>query len=147
MPINWVIYILFTLGFVYFCGYLSSLSELFFFGLTTLWFISLGMACYVWLNDSYMKYFQTLLIAIGFGTVSLVGFLIFTNLEEYLLILVYVLVILMASFIGYSIRKNLKWNLWEYDEEDPVSGSVRIWMEKVIGVFRIGEMFGKMFKK
>lgn len=83
----------------------------------------------------------------GFGTISLIAFIIFENLEEFKLILVFVLVILMASFIGHSIRKNLKWNVWEYDEEDPVSGSVRIWMEKVIGIFRIGEMFGKMFKK
>lgn len=61
--------------------------------------------------------------------------------------MVYVLVVLMASFISYSIRKNLKWNLWEYDEEDPVSGAVRIWMEKCFGFIRIGELFGNMFKK
>ena len=88
-----------------------------------------------------------MLVALGFGMISLVAFVIFEDMQVYLLVLVFVLVILMASFIGYSIRKNLKWNIWEYDEEDPVSGSIRLWMEKLIGVFRIGEMFGKMFKK
>lgn len=53
----------------------------------------------------------------------------------------------MASFISYSVRKNLKWNLWEYKDEDPVSGAVRIWMEKIFGFLRVGELFGKTFKK
>lgn len=56
LPINWVIYILFTLCFTYVCGYLSSLSKLFFFGLLTLCIVSFGITTYVWLNDSYIKY-------------------------------------------------------------------------------------------
>lgn len=64
------------------------------------------------------------MIVLGFGLISLVSFIIFEEMEVFELILVFVFVVLIASLISYSVRKNLKWNLWEHEDEDPVSGSV-----------------------
>ena len=80
-PINWVLYILFTISFAYFCGFVSAWddSRLFYFGLWLLTAISIGLAIYAFCSNYYMENISTLLVVLGSAGAVLVAFITFTD--------------------------------------------------------------------
>ena len=148
-PINWALYILFTISFAYLCGFLSCWddSRLFYYALWLLTAIAIGLAFYSFCSNYYMENITTLMVALGSAGVVLVGFLTFTDYSVFKLILIFVPVVIFGVYLAYDLRTTVRNSLFDHDEEDPVSGAVRIWIETVLVFCRFGELVGKMFHK
>ena len=88
-----------------------------------------------------------MLIVLGAGLIVLIGFICFSEISIFLLILVFVPIVVFGIYLAYDIRTSVRTSLFDSKEEDPVSGAVRIWIETVLVFCRFGELTGKMFKK
>lgn len=132
-----------------FCGYATCADKtlLFYYGLWLLTAIALGLAIYAFCNDYYMDIFTTMIVVVGVSLVVLIAFIICTDVDIFLLTLVTIPIIVFGCFLAYDMRTNVRSSLFDHDEEDPVSGAVRIWIESVLVFCRFGELVGKMFTK
>ena len=140
---------MFTLCFAHLCAFLScwDSSRLFYYALWVLTVITIALTLYVFLNDTYIDNFTTMLVVIGSGLLVLVGFIVFTEITIFKLILVFVPVVVFGIYLAYDVRTSVRNNIFDSEEEDPVSGAVRIWIETALVFCRLGEMVGKMFHK
>ncbi len=148
-PINWVVYILFTLAFMHLCAFLSCWdhTRLFYYGLWLLTAITIGLFLYAYCSTYYMETIPTMLVAFGSSALVLVAFIVFTDMNVFLLILVFVPVAVFGVYLAYDIRTSVRNNLFDSEDEDPVSGAVRIWIETILVFCRLGELVGGMFRK
>lgn len=148
-PINWVIYLLFTITFAYFWSFLCCLdnSRLLYLALWLLTAIAVGFAFYALCATYYMQTTESTLVVLGSSIPVLLAFLAFTQMSSFLLILVYIVVVIFGVYLALDLRTMLKHNLFDTNEEDSVSGAVRIWLESVLVFCRLGELTGSMFYK
>ena len=148
-PINWALYILFTIFFAYLCGFLSAWdkSRLFYYALWLLTAIAVGLAAYAFCSNYYMENITTLMVVVGSAGAVLVAFITFTDYKVFELIIVFVPIVIFGVYLAYDLRTTVRNSLFDHDEEDPVSGAVRIWIETVLVFCRFGELIGKMFHK
>ena len=148
-PINWVVYIIFTLAFAHLCAFLSCWDEtrLFYYGLWVLTAITFALAVYAFCSNYYMETIPTILIVFASASLVLVGFIVFTEMSVFLLILVFVPVAVFGVYLAYDTRRSVRNSLFDTEDEDPVSGAVRIWIETVLVFCRLGELVGNMFHK
>jgi len=147
-PINWVIYLLFTLSFAHFACFLNTLdiSNLLYFALWVLTVIIVGFALYSLLALSYIPIGESFLISFGLGTLVLIAFIAFTNFSLYLLILVAVGTVILGFYYAYGLRTATRFSNFDDSEEDPVTGAVRFWLDGALVGCRFFEMFGRSFK-
>lgn len=147
-PINWVIYVLFTLAFAHFACFLNTLdySQLLYFALWVLTVIICGFAVYSVCSSSYIPIIESFLIAFGLGTLVLIAFIVFTGYSLYLLILVAVATAILGFYYAFSLRTATRFSNFDNFEEDPVSGAVRFWIDGALVGCRFFEMFGRSFK-
>ena len=94
-----------------------------------------------------MDNITTLLVVLASGGVVLVWFLVFSDLSVFKLIIVFVPVMIFGVYLAYDIRTTVRNSIFDHDEEDPVSGAVRIWVESFLVFCRLGELIGRMFHK
>ena len=120
---------------------------LFYYSLWLLTIITIGLFLYAFCSNYYMENLTTLLVVLGTSSLVLVGFIAFTNIKIIYLILIFVPVVVIGIYLAYDTRTCVRNNLFEHDNEDPVSGAVRIWVESVLVFCRAGELTGKMFHK
>ena len=148
-PINWAIYLLFTLAFAHLWAFLCCLdsSRYLYFALWLLTAISVGFALYSISATYYMQATESALVVLGSALPVLLAFLAFTELDFFILILVFIPVVIFGVYLALDLRTMLKHNLYETHEEDAVAGAVRIWIESVLVFCRFGELVGSMFYK
>lgn len=148
-PAAWGIYGLFVICLAAFSGWAvcADQTRLVYYGLWLLTAIACALAVYGFLHDYYMDMFTTLLVVSGASLAVLVGFIICTDINVFLLIVVTVPMIVFGCYLAYDMRTNVRSNIFDHDEENPVGGAVRIWMESVLVFCRFGEMVGNMFTK
>lgn len=148
-PINWAIYGLFTLAFAHFWAYLCCLdaSRLLYFALWLLTIVSVGFALYSLTATYYMQTTESTLVVLGSSIPVLMAFLAFTEMDFFLLILVFITVSIFGIYLAFDLRTMLKKNLYDTKEEDAAVGAVRIWIESVLVFCRLGELIGSMFYK
>lgn len=148
-PVSWGVYIAFTICFALFCGYVvcADSTRLTYFTLWLLTVIALGLAIYAFCNDYYMDVFNTLIIVLTCALGVLIGFIICSDLDIFLMILITVPIVVFGVYLAYDMRTNVRSSLFDHEEEDPISGAVRIWIETVLVFCRFGELVGKMFTK
>ncbi len=148
-PINWAIYFLFTLAFAHFWAFLCCLdnSRLLYFALWLLTAISVGFALYAVSATYYMQTTESALVVLCSSLPVMLAFLAFTEMDFFLLILVYICVVIFGVYLALDLRTMLKHNLYDTNEEDAVAGAVRIWIESVLVFCRLGELVGSMFYK
>ena len=148
-PVNWAVYSIFTLCFAHLCAFLSCWDEsrLFYYALWIMTVIAIALAIYAFCSNYYMENITTLLIVIGAGSLVLVSFIVFSEISVFKLILVFVPVMIFGVYLAYDLRTSVRNSLFDHDDEDPVSGAVRIWIETVLVFCRFGELTGKMFHK
>jgi len=148
-PINWAIYVLFTLAFAHFWAYLCSIdkSHFVYFALWMLTAIAVGFALYALAGTYYMQATESALVVLGSGMIVLLAFLAFTQLDFFILILVFIPVAIFGVYLALDLRTMLKHNLYETHEEDAVSGAVRVWAEGALVFCRLGELVGSAFYK
>ena len=148
-PINWAIYFLFTLAFAHLWSFLCCLdsSRYLYFALWVLTAIAVGFALYSLSATYYMQATESALVVLGCGLIVLLAFLAFTEMDFFILILVFIPVVIFGIYLALDLRTMLKHNLYETHEEDAVAGAVRIWIESVLVFCRLGELVGSMFYK
>lgn len=148
-PINWAIYFLFTLAFAHFWSFLCCLdsSRNLYFALWLLTAITVGFALYSLSATYYMQATESVLVVLGSGMIVLLAFLAFTEMDFFLLILVFIPVVIFGIYLALDLRTMLKHNLYDTNEEDAVAGAVRVWIESVLVFCRLAELVGSMFYK
>ena len=148
LPINWIIYGLFLLAFAHFICFLNTLdqSQLLYFSLWILTTIISGFALYSILSSSYIPIIESFLISFGAGTLVLIAFIVFSSYSLYLVILVAVGSVILGFYYAYGLRTATRFSNFDDNEEDPVSGAVRFWLDGALVGCRFFEMFGQSFK-
>ncbi len=146
-PINWVVYILFVLCFAHLMAFLCcwDSSRYLYFALWVFTAITVAYAGYGLVANYYMSTITSLLLALAAGGVVLTAFIVFSSLNFLWLVLVFVVVIVIAFYLAYDVRKMLRNNIYDSREEDPVSGAVRVWAEGSLVFCRLGELVGDLF--
>ena len=122
-------------------------SGLVYFSLWLLTIIAIALAIYSFCHDYYMDTFTTLVLVLGSALGVLIGFIICCELDIFLMILITVPIVVFGVYLAYDMRTNVRSSLFDQEEEDPISGAVRIWIETVLVFCRFGELIGKMFTK
>lgn len=148
-PINWVIYIVFTLAFAHLWAFLCCLesSRLLYYALWLLNSIAIGFALYTLSATYYMQTTESVLVVLGSSLPVLLAFLAFTEMNFFLLILIYIPVVIFGVYLALDLRIMLKHNIYDTNEDDAVVGALRIWIESILVFCRFGELVGSMFYK
>lgn len=145
IPISIVVYVLFTVCFMHFWGWVSLVdpSRLVYYALWLLLAIAIAYAIYAWSTSTYMNSLISILITGVAALLVFVGFLIFSEVSFLGLLLVLLGVLVFGFYINYDIRKMVRGGIQDYSREDPWSGAVRIWMESVFVFCRFIELLGR----
>lgn len=148
-PISWGIYGVFVICLAAFLGWAvcADGTRFVYFALWLLTVIAIGLALYAFCDDYYMDTFTTLIIVVGCSLAVLIAFILCSDLDIFLMIIITVPIIVFGVFLAYDMRTNVRSSLFDHDDEDPISGAVRIWIETVLVFCRFGELVGKMFTK
>lgn len=143
-PINWIIYVLFTLSFAHLAAFLDCLESkrCLYFGLWVLTAIAVAFAIYTFCVESYLHTTEAFVLAFGASSLVLVAFIVFSHLSFFYLILVYLPTSIFGMYMGYNLRSTVRHNLFLHEQDDPVSEAVRIWFESCLVFCRVGELFG-----
>lgn len=145
IPINIVVYVLFTLCFMHFASWLALIdpSYLVYYGLWLLLAISIAYAIYAWATSTYMNTMISILVTGIACLLVFVGFLIFSEVSFLGLLLVLLGAMIFGFYINYDIRKMVRGGIQDYSREDPWTGAVRIWLESVFVFCRFIELLGR----
>ena len=146
-PINWIIYILFTLAYAHCWAFFScwDSTRLVYFLLWLLTAIVIGFALYSLCATFYMMSHQAVMVVLGSSAVVFMGFLAFTQINFFLLLLVFVFAVIYGVFMSFNLRATVRLSVFDSENEDSVTGAIRIWIETELNFFRLGELVGKMF--
>lgn len=146
-PINWIIYIVFTLCYAHCWAFFSCWDPtwLVYFSLWLLTVMVIGFALYSICATYYMMSLQAGLVVFGTGAIVFMAFLACTQMSFFLLLLVFVACVVYGTYMSHNLRVTVRHSLFDSDEEDAVTGAVRIWMETELNFFRLGELVGRMF--
>lgn len=144
-PINMVIYAVFTLCFMHFVSYLCVVDDtrLVYYALWLLFAIALGFAIYAWSSTSYMNTLGSLMVVAISCLVVFICFLIFSNVNFIGLLIVLLLIMVIGFYFNYDVRRMVRGGLYEYANDDPFTGAVRIWAECVLVFCRFVELLGR----
>ena len=149
LPINWIIYGIFTLAFADLAAFLNCLdpSNLLYLSLWALTLTMSGFALYSICSSSYIPVIESFLISFGVGTLVLIAFIVFTSMKLQWLIVVSVGTAVFGFYYAYGLRTATKFSNFDEHEEDPISGAVRFWLDGLLVGCRFFEMFGQSFKE
>lgn len=145
MPINMIIYVVFTLCFMHFTSWLCLVdkSYLVYFGLWSLFAIVVGYLIYAWGTGTFMETIYSIIIVCTCAVVMYLIFLIFSQVNPFGLILVMILVMIVGFYLNYDVRRMVRGGLYDYGDDDPWTGAVKIWAEGFLVFCRFFEMLGR----
>ena len=109
--------------------------------------MAIGFALYTFCATYYMLSLQSALVVFGSGAVVFMGFLAFTQMSFFLLLLVFVATCVFGFYLAFNLRVGVRHSLFDSEQEDSVSGAVRVWIESSLVMCRLGELGGNMFTK
>ena len=144
-PLNLVVYGVFTICFMHFISYvvLVDQSRLVYYALWLLFGIALGFAIYAWSTSTYMNTLFSLMVVAVSCMIIFIVFLIFTDVNFLGLLLVLLAMLVFGFYLNYDVRRMVRSGLYEYGNDDPFSGAVRIWAEAVMVFCRFVELLGR----
>lgn len=144
LPINWLIYLLFTLAFAHLAAFLNCVEPkgVLYFGLWELTAIALAFALYGLCKKSYMSVIEVFLIVFVSAVGPLIGFIYLTNVNLFYLILVYAATGVFGVYLAANLRATVRDSIFEPQQEDPVNGAVKVWIESALVFCRVGELLG-----
>ena len=142
-PLNFVIYILFTLCFAHCVSYLvcKDTSRLVLFAVWCLFAVALGYCVYSYSTSTYMKTLFSLFVVAAMCLAVFVGFLIFSKVEFIGLLMVMLGVLVFGFYLNYDVRRMVRGGA--LGEDDPVGGAVRVWGESCMVFCRFVELLGR----
>ena len=144
-PYNLVIYSIFILCFMHFVSYLCvcDSSYLVYYCLWLLLGIALGFSLYAWSTKTYMHALFSLNAVVISSLLIFVIFLIFTEIDFLGLLLVLIVTMIIGFYLNYDVRRMIRGGLYDYGDDDPWTGAVRIWAEGVLVFCRFFELLGR----
>jgi FtsH-binding integral membrane protein len=145
MPINVIIYCIFTLALAYLSCWLALVDKylLIYFAMWVLFMIAIAYTIYSWATYTYLKSFISIIVVLAPSVLVLLGFLIFSEIRFMRLILMFVGVLIYGFYLNYDIRKMVVGGASDYGREDPWIGAVQIWVEALVVVVRVIELFAR----
>ena len=144
-PLNWIIYIVFTLSLAHLLAFLACLDPqlLAYFAIWCLTAITLGFFAYALVTTNYLQTIESIVMVFGTAAIVLFVFLVLTEISEFLLVLIYLAASLFGVYLSISVRLAVRSLVHESEEDEPVSGAVKIWVEGLLTFCRWGELFGQ----
>ena len=148
-PINWALYGIFTICFAHMCAFLTvwDTSRHFYYALWLITAISIGLALYAYLSNYYMETLISMLVVCASAGLVLLGFIAFSDHKVVWLIIIFLPVAVFGVYMAFDVRTSVRNAIFDHNDEDPVSGAVRIWVESLLVFCRFGELSGTMFHK
>ena len=130
---------------MHFVSYLCLVDDsgLLYFALWLMFVIALGFAIYSWSTNTYTGTLYSLMIVLMSSLLVFVGFLIFSEINFVGLLIVLLLVMVFGFYLNYDVRRMVKGGMYEYGNDDPFTGAVRIWAEGVMVFCRFVELLGR----
>lgn len=145
LPINIIIYVLFTLCFMHFSSWLALIDPtiLVYYALWLLLAVAIGFAIYAWSTNTSTNSIVTIMITVISALIIFVVFLIFTDVVFIGLLLVLLAVIVYGFYLNYDVRKMVTGGIADFSREDPWTGAVKIWIESLFVFCRFIELLGR----
>ena len=144
-PLSMIMYILFTLFFMYTIGYFCVLDNtyLVYYALWLITSIAVGFAIYAWAAPNGMSSMIAMIVVLFSCLLVFLMFLIFTSISFIGLSLVLLVVLIFGFYLHYDIRKMVRGGVNDYNIEDPWAGAVTIWGDGLLVFFRFFELLGR----
>jgi FtsH-binding integral membrane protein len=144
-PISLVMYVLFTLFFMYTVGYFCVLDStyLVYYALWLITAVAIGYAIYAWAAPNGMSTMIAMMVVLFSCLIIFLIFLIFTSISFIGLTLVLLVVLVFGFYLHYDVRKVIRGGVRDYNKDDPFAGAVTIWAEGLLVFFRFFELLGR----
>ena len=148
LPINWVLYFVFMFCFAHLICFINILdkSRMLYLVLWILTLVIHGFCIYYLCADDYIPVIESFCISFGLATAVLMAYIILTEHKLYLLILVAIGSATVGFYYAYGLRTATRFSVFDYSEEDPVSGAIRFWLDGALVSCRFFENVGKAFR-
>lgn len=145
MPLSMVMYIVFTLCFMYTVGYFCVLDDtyLVYYALWLLTAIAIGFAIYAWAAPNGMSSMIAMVVVLFSCLLVFLVFLIFTSVSFIGLSLVLLVILIFGFYLHYDVRKMVRGGVNDYNVDDPWAGAVTIWGDGLLVFFRFFELLGR----
>lgn len=145
LPINILVYLLFTASFMHFSSWLALVDSSFlvYYALWLLLLVALGFAVYAWSSSTYMNTMISIFVVVAATVIVFTVFLIFSDIKFLGLLLVLLGAIVYGFYLNYDVRKMVRGGVYEYGRDDPWTGAVRIWVESLLVFCRFVELLGR----
>lgn len=145
LPINILVYLLFTFSFMHFSSWLALVDSSFlvYYALWLLLLVALGFAVYAWSSATYMNTMISIFVVVAATVIVFTVFLIFSDIKFLGLLLVLLGAIVYGFYLNYDVRKMVRGGVYEYGRDDPWTGAVRIWVESLLVFCRFVELLGR----
>lgn len=144
-PLSMVMYLVFTLCFMYTIGYFCVIDKtyLVYYALWLITAVAIGYAIYSWAAPNGMSTMIAMMVVLFSCLIVFLMFLIFTSISFIGLTLVLLAVLIFGFYLHYDVRKVIKGGIRDYNRDDPFAGAVTIWAEGLLVFFRFFELLGR----
>ena len=145
LPFNIIVYVIFVICFMHFISYLCLVdsSRLVYYALWLVFAVSLGFVIYAFSTVNYMKSINCLIVVSVSCLIVFVCFLIFSKVNFIGMVIVLLVVMVFGFYFNYDVRKMVRNDIYEYGNDDPLTGAVRIWGESLLVFCRFLELLGR----
>lgn len=143
-PLNMIIYVLFTLCFIWFVAWavVRDPTFLLYFVLWIVLLALLGYLLYSFSTTGSVSALASLVIVVTAAVAVLLVFLIFTNVSFLWLLFAALGAMVFSYYLNYDVRKAARGTLMDPTTEDAWTGAVRGWAEGHLVLCHFLEMIG-----
>ena len=148
-PANWLIYITFTLVWMYTMGYFSVLdgSSNFIYIYSQIFTVSTAFLLQSAISSGNMSTLAASMWIILSTFICFQIFIIWSKIDQEYLAIWLAVVWIFAFYQSQEVRNQTKNDVFDRDIQDCVSGAVRIWVEASMVFFRVFELIAGIFVK
>lgn len=145
MPINVIIYSVFTLSLAYLSCWFALIDKFYlvYFAMWILLMIAIAYTIYAWATFTYLKSFISIMVVLMPSVLVLFAFLVFSEIRFMRLIIMFVGVLIYGFYLNYDIRKMVIGGVNDYGREDPWIAAIQIWIEALFVFVRVIELFAR----
>ena len=142
-PISWGLYATFALSFAVAAvgATLGDPDRLVYSWLWAVFGAAVVLAGFFLSAGSYPSTLASVLMVVGGAAPALLGCLVLGEAEPWQAALVFLAAAVFSFYISYQHRSAVRNSLWDFDRDEAVSGSVRLWLDGLLGLCRTAELF------
>lgn len=142
-PLSWGLYLVFAAAFAVVAAWAAARdpTRLAFFWLWAVFGSAGALSAFFLVAAFYPSTLAGLLAVVGGAAPALVGFLALGEAEPWQAALTFLAATVFAFYLAYQHRAAVRNSLWDFEREEAVSGSVRLWLDGLLGLGRTAELF------